>query len=287
MEPALPRSSKAFDRRTQRTFLLSSSAGADLSMQSQPGARSGSVLLDPAALAGENEHYILLGGGSALTRLDEVYGPTQQVYAGPPDGEGFRPLFDGTSLDSWKASGDPSGWGVVDGTIAWKHRGGGRLETLARFSDFVLRLEWKIEDGGNSGLFIRCPAAGRESRIGMELQLFGDYGQAANRNGTAAIYDVVAPSENASLPAGEWNRMEVECRGSNLRVELNGKTVQDLDLDTVPELSVRLRDGFIALQDHGDPIEFRSIRIKPLEASLNSSDSSDQQPVPATGPVQP
>jgi hypothetical protein len=264
--------------------LLGSASGSDLSVRPEAGSPSGpgSVRLDPAPLPGGGEHYVLQGGESALARLDEVYGPSTQVYAGPADEEGFRSLFDGTTLDCWKASGDPSGWGVEDGTIVWKHPGGGRLETLARFSDFTLRFDWKIEDGMNSGLFIHCPAAGRESRIGMELQLFGDYGQPANRNGTAAVYDVAAPAENAAQPPGEWNRMEVECRGSKLRVELNGKTVQDLDMDSVPELSVRLRDGFIALQDHGDPVAFRNLRIKPLEVSASAPESADEQPESAS-----
>jgi len=252
--------------RGSRNVLIGPGVGSDLVVTSSPGSGSNrrAVAYDPSDLAHSEGHFILSAHDSALDQLDAVDGGQEPVYLGPADPDGFLTLFDGTSLAAWKVTGDPSGWAVGDGAILWKHPGGGRLQTLSRYSDFILRLEWKIEDGRNSGLFIRCPAAGRESRIGMELQLYGDSGKPPSRNGTASIYDVVAPSRNASLPADQWNRMEVECRGTRLRVTLNDAMVQDCDLGSIPELKVRLRNGFIALQDHGDPVAFRNIRIKPL-----------------------
>jgi hypothetical protein len=71
--------------------------------------------------------------------------------------------------------------------------------------------------------------------------------------------------------------MEVECRGPRLRVDLNGATIQDLNLEDYPELKVRLRDGFVALQDHGDPVAFRSIWIKPLTPPSDPASASESE----------
>jgi hypothetical protein len=98
----------------------------------------------------------------------------------------------------------------------------------------------------------------------MEIQLLGDHGVPPHKNGTASVYDVVAPSMNASRPAGEWNEIEIACDGSQLRVRLNGQLVQEVDLDANPILRLRLREGFIAFQDHGSPVAFRNIRLKKL-----------------------
>ena len=98
----------------------------------------------------------------------------------------------------------------------------------------------------------------------MEIQVMGDHGVTPTPNSTAAIYDVVPPAKNASKPAGEWNALEITLDGAKVKVVLNGEVVQDLNLDENEELKHRLRKGFIGLQDHGNPVSFRNIRLKRL-----------------------
>lgn len=213
-------------------------------------------------------NFILEGTDAAFVKLGESFGArmtTQELLAGRPvDNEGFVTLFEGADLSAWEITGNPDGWKVEDGAITWVKRGGRYVRTRATFADFILRLEFKISEGGNSGVFLRAPAAGRHSRIGMEFQVMGDAGELPHKNGTGAIYDVRAPGVNASRPAGEWNELEIRCQGSRFRAVLNGTQIHDFDLAADPELRYRLRDGFIMLQDHGAPVSFRNIRVKVL-----------------------
>ena len=124
-----------------------------------------------------------------------------------------------------------------------------------------LCLEWKIEEGGNSGIFLRAPRAARCSRIGMEFQLRGDHGREPTDDSTGAIYDVLAPVVNAGRPAGEWNEVEILLDGTYLKATLNGQIVHDIDFHDHPGLQFRLRRGFIGLQDHGNYVAFRNIRL--------------------------
>src|SRR5437868_13483747 len=89
---------------------------------------------------------------------------------------GFTPLFDGTTLNGWKLV-DPNGegYGVTNGVIYCARGGGGNLLTEKEFSDFVLRLDFKIEEGGNNGIGIRAPISGGDvAYVGMEIQVLDD-----------------------------------------------------------------------------------------------------------------
>jgi hypothetical protein len=177
----------------------------------------------------------------------------------------FKPMFDGITLKGWTSvrEGETS-FVARDGMIEWVRKGAGAIQFQRRFSDFVLRFEYKISKGGNSGVHLRSPRANRASRIGFEVQLLGDYGERPSKGGTGAIYSVIAPVENASKPAGEWNSVEVTANGALVKVTLNEKVVQNVNFDAYPELKDRLRRGFIRLTDHGDYVAFRNIRIKEL-----------------------
>lgn len=220
-------------------------------------------------------HFLIVGDDDATrAALDSVMADPAERTEWTPDNaalsdeeraDGWLALFNGRNLDGWILTGaNKDGFAAEDGMIVWKGRGGGVLQTQRRFADFALRFEFRIAEGGNSGVFLRAPRTGRQSKIGMEFQIMGDYGVPAYKNGTGAIYDVVAPAQNASRPAGEWNEAEVELNGAHLRATLNGVRIHDLDLDANEELRYRLREGFICLQDHGSQVAFRNIRIKPL-----------------------
>jgi len=214
---------------------------------------------------GSDEMYEAYDKAMANPAESVAWTPDNSVLSAEERADGWISLFDGKSLDGWWFWGpNKKGFAVEDGTIVWKMAGGVALYSHDRYDNFILRLEWKIEEGGNSGIFLRAPRVGRQSKIGMEFQLQGDLGQPVEQHTTGAIYDVVAPRINASKPAGEWNTVEITLNGSMMKAVLNGEVVQDIDLDTNDELRVRIRRGFIGLQDHGCPVAFRNIRIKRL-----------------------
>jgi 3-keto-disaccharide hydrolase len=191
--------------------------------------------------------------------------PDNSILTEQERADGWIALFDGKTLNGWTIMGDDTGFAVKDGTIEWVKKGASYIRTRDRYDNFILKLEFKIVDGGNSGIFLRAPRACRCSRIGMEFQIMGDYGTDPHNTGTGALYDAVAPRVNASKPGGEWNAVEVTLNGSHIRALLNGQVVHDFDLDEKEVTQPRLKKGFIGLQDHSHPVSFRNIKLKPLK----------------------
>lgn len=224
-------------------------------------------------------HSILRGGDDAAYQAHETammrpeetapYTPDNSLLTEEERKDGFESLFNGKDLSGWWFYGkDLGGFKVTEqGTIAWVREGGGGLISRKRYKDFILRFEYKLaKEGNNSGTYIRAPRQGRQSKLGMEFQMLGDFGKAPDKNSTGSVYDVVPPKLNASKPAGEWNSVEVDFRGPKLKATLNGQIVQDISFEDFEELKYRNREGFIGLQDHNCPVEWRNIRIKELSA---------------------
>lgn len=183
--------------------------------------------------------------------------------------EGFVSLSDDPALGAWRLP-KPDAWVCEEGMI--RRQGGGTLFTRAIYQDFTLRLEYRIAKGHNSGLFVRAPLSGRHSALGMEVQIAGDYGRTQPTNSsTGALYDAKAPATCANRPDGEWNALEVRLSERHIMVTLNDQVIQDFDLDDAEvnqgqafgqRLTDRCPRGFIGLQDHGNPVEFRNVRLK-------------------------
>lgn len=180
--------------------------------------------------------------------------------------EGFVPLFDGQTLKGWTILSDSwQSFSPKDGVIGCDASSPNTyLRTARRYSDFVLRLDAKIVRGGNSGIFIRAPLWGRSSMIGFELQIEGLPSPKPRRDSAGAIYDVLPPKVDAMKPPGEWNAYEITCHGPHVRITINNQLVQDFNMDEIPKMKDRLREGVIGLQDHSDKVWFRKIRIKEL-----------------------
>lgn len=220
-----------------------------------------------------NRHFLLLNTPENRKQMDAW--KTQPVEKEPwvPDNsnlspqelaDGFVALFDGKTTNGWMPqSKGRQGFVVQDGSLCRTPNGGSTV-TTQRFADFILRLDYQIADKGNSGVQVRTGRTYRASKCGFEVQIMGDYGRAPSDDTSGAIYSVLAPSENAGKPAGEWNSMEILCQGPHVKVILNDKVVQDINLDDHPELKYRLRDGFIILTDHWAAVAYRNIRIKKL-----------------------
>jgi hypothetical protein len=192
--------------------------------------------------------------------------------------EGFVPLFNGKDLTGWKTyAGKAEAWKAEDNSLICTGGGGGWLGTEREYANFVFRFEYKLTPAGNSGIYVRAPEQGHISRVGMEIQLLDDhspkYAKLDFYQHTGAIYHVVAPTQRAQKPAGEWNTMEIRAEGRLLTVTLNGKKIVDADLDRClkdpavakEHTGLARTTGKIGLQNHTDRVEFRNLRVKEIK----------------------
>lgn len=192
--------------------------------------------------------------------------------------EGYVSLFNGKDLAGWKVyAAKKDIWVAEDGMIVCLGNGGGWLGSERDYADFVFRLEYRLKPGGNSGVYLRAPETGHISRVGMEIQLLDDqdprYAKLDFYQHTGSIYHVVAPTQRATKPAGQWNSMEIQADGRDIRVILNGKKIVDADLDRClkdpavakEHTGLARTTGRIGLQSHTDRVEFRNLRIKELK----------------------
>lgn len=186
------------------------------------------------------------------------------------DLSGFRPLFNGKNLEGWKTAGN---WLIQgDGSLMIKPRAGEKgwqrydayLWTDRKYKDFILDLEYTYPPGGNSGVFFRVADTADPVKQGIEVQILDNYGQenALSAHDHGGVISSTGPLVNMSLPPHQWNRMVIQCVGSHLQVELNGRQIIDTQLNEGP-LKDRPLEGYIGLQDHGEPnnLRFRNIRI--------------------------
>lgn len=185
---------------------------------------------------------------------------------------GYKSLFNGRDLTGWVIMDSPS-WKAENGLIVCTGQGSGWLRSVKEYQDFILRLEFKISPKGNSGIFIRATEDGNPAFTGMEIQIMDDHGKPPVKNSTGALYAAAAPVANVSKPAGEWNEIEIACIGRRVKVTMNGQRLYAVNLDSaqlnseLPEdqkLTNRVPTGFIGLQNHGNLVEFRNIRIKDM-----------------------
>jgi 3-keto-disaccharide hydrolase len=201
----------------------------------------------------------------------------EKPTAGKEVEAGFVPLFNGKDLSGWKLyDSKPEAWAVENGLLVCTGKAGGWLGTDRDYDNFILRLEYRLRPGGNSGVYVRAPEKGHISRLGMEIQILDDddprYARLHYYQYTGALYHVVGPSQRAVKPAGQWNAMEVEARGRRLIVRVNGAKVVDADLDHCrkdPEVArehpgLARTTGRIGLQNHSERVEFRNVRVKEL-----------------------
>ena|ERR1700722_12301426 len=191
--------------------------------------------------------------------------------------EGFTPLFDGKDLDGWKVfGGKEDAWGVEDGMIVTKSGGGGWLLTEKEYGDFEVRVDFKMSEGGNSGVALRAPLQGNVSYSGMEIQLLDDVWHKEHLKDlkpvqyTGAIYGVVAPSKDALKPVGEWNTIDITAKGRQITIVLNGVKTVDANLDDYKEAAEKDHPGLnrvkghLGLQSHSNRVEFRNVLVKEL-----------------------
>ena len=157
---------------------------------------------------------------------------------------------------------------------------GGDIFTEKEYANFILEFEWKISEAGNSGVKYRFGKYGN-ANIGAEYQVLDDDkhpdGKVGKKRQSASLYDVLEPNDEKKLnPVGEWNQAKIVVKGSHIEHWLNGKNVLQVDLNSDEWKSALARSKFkraedfatkpgkIMLQDHGDKVWYRNIRIAEL-----------------------
>ena len=189
------------------------------------------------------------------------------------DNSGFKSLYNSKDLTGWQTTGNwiPQEGGVLmikprRGEKGWQ-RYSAYLWTERKFKDFILDLEYSYPSKGNSGVFFRVGNLKDPVNTGIEAQILDSskHKGKMTHHDHGGIIRTVGASKNMSKAPGEWNRMIITCKGHHLQVELNGEKIVDVQLDK-SAVKDRPREGYIGLQDHGEPnnIKFRNIRVKEL-----------------------
>lgn len=189
---------------------------------------------------------------------------------------GYRPLFNGRDLSGWSGAGGAGEacWRVEEGCLVCTGDKGPWLRSLEEFDDFHLRLEYLVAPGGNSGVYVRVPADGNHHRnhdqeppAGFEVQILDDsapqYATLKPYQYSASVYDICGAEPRVSHPPGEWNSLEILCRGQEVITRHNGITVVHARVKEFPLLALRQTKGFLGLQNHNTVVKFRHLRIGP------------------------
>jgi len=207
--------------------------------------------------------------------------------------EPWQVLFDGKSLDGWHSYGKPdpgTAWVVEGGVLLFnasaKKGGasGGDLVTDQEYDNFHLQLEWKISTKGNSGVIFYVNEDANKYpetyNTGLEMQILDNDGHPdgkIHKHRAGDLYDLIPCSRETVNPPGKWNKVDIISDKGHLEFHLNGTKVVETTLwdaswkDLVSKSKFASMPGFsiyqkgrIALQDHGDEVWYRNIRIRKL-----------------------
>lgn len=209
---------------------------------------------------------ILLAFGSVSGAGEQ---PLNQLRRGEKE-RGFILLFDGKSLDNWVIMGKPEGWKVENGVIRSEGgKGGNWLRSKKQYDNFVLRLEWRVAPGGNSGVFVRCTEKGNPWVTGHEIQISNEQPPRDALHCTGALYGTVAVDPRPDETPLKWREYTIRCAGKKITVFVDGKKTTDGDMDVHEGIRNKPMKGYIGLQDShteaGKFVEYRNIRIRELK----------------------
>jgi hypothetical protein len=209
--------------------------------------------------------------------------------------DGWQLLFDGKTTNGWHTYGKTSvsaAWKVVDSSLfldtSYKEKGqineGGDIVTNEEFDNFHLQVDWKVAPKGNSGIifYVQEDTARYKQtwHTGLEMQVLDNAGHKdaqINKHRAGDLYDLIASTKEAQKPAGEWNHVEIISNNGKLDFFLNSVQIVSTTLwddhwktlianskfKDMPGFGT-FKKGKIALQDHGDSVWFRNIKIKRL-----------------------
>jgi hypothetical protein len=212
--------------------------------------------------------------------------------------QGWVLMFDGKTSNGWRGYNKqvfPEAWKIEDGSIHLIGSGngeagaanGGDIIYDKKFSNFDLKLEWKISEGGNSGIFyLGKEVEGQEIwKTAPEMQVLdnerhidANLGKDGNRK-AGSLYDLIPAKPQNAKPAGQWNSVEIIVYQGTVVHKMNGETVLEYHLWTPdwnelvknskfpgynPDWANVPKEGLIGLQDHGGDVWYRNIKIRPL-----------------------
>ena len=207
--------------------------------------------------------------------------------------QGWKLLFNGKNLDGWtsvgKDTGPEKGWTVENGVLTVNKGGpqkGGDIITKDQYSDFDLRVEFRLTKGANSGIKYFFVKYAKGGWLGLEYQILDDQthpdaklGRDGNRL-QGGLYDMFAPAKNKKdSPIGEWNSARIVSKGTKVTHYLNGKKVLSFDRKSKQYMDAYklskfngsepvfgdVEKGYILLQEHQEEVSFRNIKIRVLK----------------------
>jgi hypothetical protein len=230
---------------------------------------------------------LLLALGTATRADDKAENQAPNTLTDAERAAGWKLLFDGKTTDGWRAYRGktmPDKWQVLHGTLTLKPKGGkhgGDIVTVDEYDSFELALEWKISPGGNSGIMYRVSESeDAPYHTGPEYQLLDNAKHADGRSkltSAASCYALYPPNKDMTRPVGEWNLTRLVVNGNHVEHWLNGMKVAEYEIGSddwnkrvkaskfkdMPKFAKEPK-GHIDLQDHGDEIAFRNIKVRPL-----------------------
>ncbi len=221
----------------------------------------------------------------------------QNILTEEEKAEGWKLLFDGKTTEGWRGAHKEvfpeGGWMIDNGELivlasgGAESRNGGDVVTIDEYANFDLKLEFQLTEGANSGIkyFVTEKENPNGSAIGLEYQILDDErhpdAKEGNHEGSrtlASLYDLIKAENKNAKPMGEWNEARLVSRGQHVEHWLNGAKVLEYERGSaafrklVAESKYNIWENFgetaqghILLQDHGNRIAFRNIRIKVLE----------------------
>lgn len=193
---------------------------------------------------------------------------------------GYETLFNGKDLAGWEGAEQDAAacWAVEDGLLVCDGKKGPWLRSANEYGDFNLRFEYQVSTGGNSGVYVRVPKNGNHHRAndqeppaGFEVQVLDDaapqYAKLKDYQYCGSVYDISGASKKVGRPAGEWNSLEINCRGNNITTSHNGVVIVDVKPETHELIKLRQEKGFLGLQNHSTVVRFRNLRVGPAIAN--------------------
>jgi len=194
---------------------------------------------------------------------------------------GWRLLFDGEDLSEWRnyrADDIDDKWVVEDGAFTLTGRGGGDIITREQFGAFEFKVDYRISKGGNSGLMYHVTEEEKKPwQTGPEVQIL-DNAKGKDAQKAGWLYQLYAADTDATNPAGEWNTIHLVITPEKCVRYMNGVKYVEYDKGS-EEWDQRVADskfsrfenfgeaekGHICLQDHGNVVSFRNVKIKPMD----------------------
>ena len=210
--------------------------------------------------------------------MDNVLSPSEKE-------QGWQLLFNGKDMSNWRNFKNQDlneNWVLKNGIMHLNQAGGGDIITKKIYENFILKLEWKISEAGNSGIFIMANELGNYIYSSApEIQILDNERHSDNKIAShlsGSIFDIIASPETSHKLAGEWNKVKIYLHNRHLKVWQNGVQTADIvigsdkwnklikqskfkDWQGFAETSI----GHIGFQDHGDPVSFKNIKILVLE----------------------